>query len=124
MNFRSIEELSRSDRQPDSMEVEQQRNPHMAKVMSLIRSSRESANFSSRHSPQSLRGVSPSSSSINSLHRLAMGETNTGNQLSSISHLSVSLAMGLHVRTTGGSTRVSSYWGLLRVHTHDLFLVH
>ena len=69
MNFRSIEELSRSDRQPDSMEVEQQRNPHMAKVMSLIRSSRESANFSSHHSPQSLRAVSPSSSSINSLNR-------------------------------------------------------
>ncbi|CAI8027688.1 Nuclear factor NF-kappa-B p100 subunit [Geodia barretti] len=68
VNFRSIEELSRSDRQPDSMEVEQQRNPHMAKVMSLIRSSRESANFSSRHSPQSLRAVSPSSSSINSLN--------------------------------------------------------
>lgn len=63
VNFRSIEELSRSDRQPD-MEVDP-KNPQIAKVISLIRSSRENATFSGRHSPQSVRGLSPTPSPIN-----------------------------------------------------------
>ena len=71
VNFRSIEELSRSDRQPE-MEVDP-RNPQIAKVINLIRSSRENATFSGRHSPQPARGASPSSSPINSLQRC--GET-------------------------------------------------
>ena len=63
VNFRSIEELSRSDRQPD-MEVDPH-NPQMAKVISLIRSSRKNATFSGRLSPQSVRGLSPTPSPIN-----------------------------------------------------------
>ena len=67
VNFRSVEELSRSARQAD-MDVEPH-NPHIAKVISLIRSSRENATFSGQRSPQPGSGASPTPSPLNSLHR-------------------------------------------------------
>ena len=54
VNFSSIEELSRSARQPD-MEVETDHlrtPPQLAQVISLIRTARDSATFSGRRSPQ------------------------------------------------------------------------